>query len=1235
MRGFSLQTLVGLVVVLAGYAQAAEDPALFQPPVLPSDISQAAQPAEHSSPHADQALNLTNKQAEQVQQPPRDQQQVKQEQQPGEEKLLLGALRFDTLLEHMGEMQKRFFLAVLPESWVVPKFASASSSELAQVHQFLKDIAEPLGGVASVPGAVVQLAESGDLTALLQQNPQLPPVFRDLVSASTTTKGSQQGGEPQVLSGLIADLDSANLGNVAKLFQLPTELELPVSYDGLSFFVPVLVRNVSSIELPDLGPTQGLQQLSVDVRDILIPIAQNKGRLLFSEASAVFQGIELPQQIPIQPIALFSFELNDVDTLWSTVKTSVLSRLTLLGSDAPALFGPVMLVTSLPRVALSLNGVPRNIGEPTQLARIIADFTSQLRRGLRSFADLTAERGVPPSTQELMREPLDEFLNLKFLNFGIPVVGIPREMESCVFTPLKTLSLCSATDCPMDLSLPSFPDFLVAPEAAILTLQERIEGLIRELQQAVIDLESKINSSLPQGLSSIRDAQGVSVDEALKTAMALSTTLQKTVDVASFLASLYGHSSTDDQSEHGLLAHKRKLQSGLITLPILSRGPGLSRLELPGQGSLEQLMSLRELTSAVQDFVLVEGSPLLSGLSPANAGKTLGTLFREHQLPDSLLRQPLSSLVTDASSLPATLFDLNLGQFLSFSAALQDMLTAPIVDFPSLAGLILNPAAVLSLVPGGHAPQPQRASSPLPEFGTPSGKALHWRGTSALRQRRLSDTSYPTDADGDLEPPRRPQGSRGITRDPKSRKATAVSPETLKFGMPHGRGPSECFWTFQKNAEDLNEVGRGVWSASLALGSFLYRQPAVFWGSLEGVTTRPSLSAKYNTAGAAESQSASKKPRGITGNTPKETLGNVVEMASTGVPKVFRILELGSGVGLIGPLLRRLFARGDFSASSLGCTKGASDLSVEVYLSDTDPEALQMCERTQRLDESILGLLHEGICPSGCREEAFGHGSSPDLAAAKSPRAHFECSPGTSVKTFVRRLDWRHGGPWAADVSGISPQTDHSRVEDDDPESQDDLTVARTRGQDAFEWTREEVEMLQKEGALSLVLASDVLYDFNLTSSLSNLLCAILEKNPSCRCLLSHSRRLGIVCPTSSVAVDIYAEDFFDRFCSSDPKEIQIASRRFLLTTHPTPPNAVVFAGYSDPVETDKVKKLIEKDLASLVEGVDGELGSHKDAQRAPRKAKEKQFRLSPSEAEEATAFAEIWELTLAETQRP
>ncbi|XP_026191244.1 uncharacterized protein LOC34618388 [Cyclospora cayetanensis] len=756
MRGFSLQTLVGLVVVLAGYAQAAEDPALFQPPVLPSDISQAAQPAEHSSPHADQALNLTNKQAEQVQQPPRDQQQVKQEQQPGEEKLLLGALRFDTLLEHMGEMQKRFFLAVLPESWVVPKFASASSSELAQVHQFLKDIAEPLGGVASVPGAVVQLAESGDLTALLQQNPQLPPVFRDLVSASTTTKGSQQGGEPQVLSGLIADLDSANLGNVAKLFQLPTELELPVSYDGLSFFVPVLVRNVSSIELPDLGPTQGLQQLSVDVRDILIPIAQNKGRLLFSEASAVFQGIELPQQIPIQPIALFSFELNDVDTLWSTVKTSVLSRLTLLGSDAPALFGPVMLVTSLPRVALSLNGVPRNIGEPTQLARIIADFTSQLRRGLRSFADLTAERGVPPSTQELMREPLDEFLNLKFLNFGIPVVGIPREMESCVFTPLKTLSLCSATDCPMDLSLPSFPDFLVAPEAAILTLQERIEGLIRELQQAVIDLESKINSSLPQGLSSIRDAQGVSVDEALKTAMALSTTLQKTVDVASerarglfgldvaeaaasaaaaeaasaaktvmqslenpvgFLASLYGHSSTDDQSEHGLLAHKRKLQSGLITLPILSRGPGLSRLELPGQGSLEQLMSLRELTSAVQDFVLVEGSPLLSGLSPANAGKTLGTLFREHQLPDSLLRQPLSSLVTDASSLPATLFDLNLGQFLSFSAALQDMLTAPIVDFPSLAGLILNPAAVLSLVPGGHAPQPQRASSPLPVSG--------------------------------------------------------------------------------------------------------------------------------------------------------------------------------------------------------------------------------------------------------------------------------------------------------------------------------------------------------------------------------------------------------------------------------------------------------------------------------------------------------------------------------------
>lgn len=162
---------------------------------------------------------------------------------------------------------------------------------------------------------------------------------------------------------------------------------------------------------------------------------------------------------------------------------------------------------------------------------------------------------------------------------------------------------------------------------------------------------------------------------------------------------------------------------GLINLPPLAGGIDLSRLEFPGQGSLEQLLSLRQLTSAVESFVLVEGSPLMSGLAPSSTGKSLGSLFKENALPESLLQQPLTNVLTDTSSLPAPFSNLNLGQFLSLSSALDNIFSSPLTSLPNLANLALNPSALLSLTPGVQAPEklftPPPAPAPTrPEPGT-------------------------------------------------------------------------------------------------------------------------------------------------------------------------------------------------------------------------------------------------------------------------------------------------------------------------------------------------------------------------------------------------------------------------------------------------------------------------------------------------------------------------------------
>ncbi|KAL8446578.1 hypothetical protein Emed_005032 [Eimeria media] len=843
MRGTFLKTLVG--VTLAYMASTVAESSEQVPP--PSAEAASPSPAEASA-----APGEIVREPEQLGLPflgTREEGQQQASEQGQESRLVLGALRFETLFTYMTEMQQRFFQAILPDSWAVPKFLPSVNSDLEEVHAFVREIAEA-SGASSIPAALQELAESGRLPALLQGNSVLPSAFEHLLSASTSTAEARTGSSSNPLARLLPTLNLDDLDVISRLFRVPSELEFPVSPDGLSLFLPVIVRHVSNVAEPLLSGEGAAQDVMANITDILVPVVDHEGQLLFADAASVFQGIELPSQLAIRPLALFTaFEDQDVSGLWNAVRAPMLSRLSLLGSDAPALFGPVMTLASLPRVALSLNGESQPATGTSQLARIVGDVSSRLRTALRSFEDLGVSEVIPASTQALMREPLDEFLNMRFLNFSIPVVGLARELAPGALTPLSSLSQCTTSDCPLGLSMPSFPEFLVSPDTAIYRLQEEIETLTVQLQAAIQQLQNRINNSLPQGIAEAADAQGVSLDEVLNTTLSLTGTLQNAVgiagervnklltvesvspeDLAHFeglkqeagltskstkapatktktttpatrgartftkpeapaeptepappeettrptgLAALLqakqekkaqaaaarrragaqgktkGAATTKaagtktkfttaateatttpsaplpaeiEEEEGGLLAPRRQLQTGLIDLPALSLGGlDLGLLELPGQGSLEQLLSLRQLTSAVENFVPVDGNPLLGGLSPASSGRSLGALFRDNLLPENLLQQPLSSLLRDgAASLPASLNNLNLGQFLSLSSAVDRIFESPLVELPNLATLSLNPSTLLSLPQGVpaidklFAPAAARAAPPPP-----------------------------------------------------------------------------------------------------------------------------------------------------------------------------------------------------------------------------------------------------------------------------------------------------------------------------------------------------------------------------------------------------------------------------------------------------------------------------------------------------------------------------------------
>ncbi|KAL8446577.1 hypothetical protein Emed_005031 [Eimeria media] len=507
----------------------------------------------------------------------------------------------------------------------------------------------------------------------------------------------------------------------------------------------------------------------------------------------------------------------------------------------------------------------------------------------------------------------------------------------------------------------------------------------------------------------------------------------------------------------------------------------------------------------------------------------------------------------------------------------------------------------------------------------------------------------PEDGDGDLEPPRRPKGV-------KLGGEGAPSSVSERRSLQAGEGPpNSCFWVYHMKAQDVKEVGRGLWSAAVAMGRFLLEHPHI----LGGPPSRSSSSIPQGTdpgEGAPRSFTREANPSDVASeNSLSESPTKVYGKAC----KTYRVLELGSGVGFLGPLLKRLL-NGAAKEDSGGPLK--PNVCLEVYLTDADAGALQLCHLTQQLDEALLGGPHMGF--QGKKEpparsdasQKEGPQTSTWVRSAAEAKAEESTSEapqqGPPVSVRVRRLDWRHGGPWASALRAASSAT----TQGPPAPSQNREAFSAAEGDpsqpaslDPFEWLPEEIEALQAEGAIDLILACDVLYDFDLNEALADLLKALLKRNPKSRCLLAHTRRLGIVCPTSSVPVDVFAEDFWDRFCDPDPQgetqqSEEASDALFEVYVHPKPaPTSLVFNGVSAPGEAERLSRWLSENADSPV-GASGwappktaESGgplsrgplSRGPPRRDVREDWEGRFTMGPQEVEEASGLCEIWELRL------
>lgn len=146
-----------------------------------------------------------------------------------------------------------------------------------------------------------------------------------------------------------------------------------------------------------------------------------------------------------------------------------------------------------------------------------------------------------------------------------------------------------------------------------------------------------------------------------------------------------------------------------------------------------------------------------------------------------------------------------------------------------------------------------------------------------------------------------------------------------------------------------------------------------------------------------------------------------------------------------------------------------------------------------------------------------------------------------------------------------------------------------------------------------------------------------MRGNPNCQCLIAHTRRLGVVCPTSSVPVDVFAEDFWDRFCepeldpcSTQPGKAALSRAPFQVYVHPKPPTTLALAGVAAPAEAARLSRLVSGAGGCSPGETEGPPSFIELESPPSQEDGANRFSQTPWEAVESMRLSEVWELRLS-----
>ncbi|PFH32980.1 hypothetical protein BESB_081790 [Besnoitia besnoiti] len=536
---------------------------------------------------------------------------------------VIGFITLDQLISSLKDVSLRqSFLEALPTQWALPKFSASSTSELDQLQAWTKNIrtrilpALPLGeSISNVTAEISSrtLTVPDVLNGLLHNagtdkeglfstvfggdtQTSLPPILKEFTTALPLHRGVQEeGGSASPSLSPVEDalrwlpsLDLLNTGRLSQIFAIPSELAWPISRQRLELLLPVLTRSTgegqNSLAGLQFKDFDGLSALRVHLKDLLVPLSQADGSLLFANLTDVLPDFQLPATIDILPLAtLENKELGSVDSLWSSVKGTMLSRMAVLGGETPFLVGPVLNLNSLPKLQLASSSLMQRLSEqgmPLKLnttldgtSDVIASVLETLDSGMPlddRMKDLFSSRAtrlhdaiVSPVEALLKTSDAKEsthlsdmleqwrgawervspqdFLSDHFFGMKLPLVAIPRDSLPGLFTSLKSLrGGCgeaageSVTSCALNLpSLSALPLGAAFGEESLEAMYSRVEGLSEQLRTAVEQLQGRIMRNLPITEPASREKPATkSTEGAPKDVIALRQAMDATVKLA-------------------------------------------------------------------------------------------------------------------------------------------------------------------------------------------------------------------------------------------------------------------------------------------------------------------------------------------------------------------------------------------------------------------------------------------------------------------------------------------------------------------------------------------------------------------------------------------------------------------------------------------------------------------------------------------------------------------------------